>query len=156
MPDFKTMIKGMEHKEEKQEVPSTKPKRQHTNVYSADHRHIPMTKTDYVRQGGKWKESGKEDSIISNNIAQRVLSKEGVPFEKSHRLTKKDRFGHSHPYDTFSSISPDGQRRTVWNVDYAKGDENYRKLVRKAYLDRMRYKKKKAQANQPLNPKEEK
>ena len=41
-----------------------------------------------------------------------------------------------------TSISPDGSQKTQWSVDYATGDRNYSKLVRKSYYDRMRRKKK--------------
>lgn len=113
-------------------------------VYSTKHRHIPMTKTDYVKKGSKWVETHKEKELISHEQAGLILSNKGLPFERSHRLEKKDRYGHSHSVDTFSSISPDGKRKTKWFVDFAQGDRNYLKLARKSYNDRMRYKKKKA------------
>ena len=150
MPKFNEFIKGFEEAEEvKPEVepqpkpqPQPKKERHPVSVYSSEHRHIPMTKTRYVKQGSKWVQSGEpETEIISPNKAQLVLSKQGLPFESSHKLEKRDRFGHSHPADTFSSISPDKQTKTVWNVDYAKGNENYNKATRKAYYDRQRYKR---------------
>ncbi len=158
MPTFKDTISDLEAKiadEEKQapqEKVNPKPERHPVSVYSPKHKHIPMTKTDYVKQGSKWKQVGDpEKSIISREQADMVLDKRGVPFESSHRLTKKDRFGHNERYDTFSSISPDRTQRSVWNVDFAQGDKNYRKLANKSFYDRMRYKKKKQQA---LNPKD--
>ena len=43
----------------------------------------------------------------------------------------------------FSSISPDGRNKTTYQVDFKKGDENYIRLLRKSYYDKMRYQKKK-------------
>ena len=123
---------------------ATKRSGKRVSVYSADHKHIPITRTDYVKRGGKWVKTGSETYMGSRNNAQLTLSKQGVPFERSHRLTKKNRYGHSHPYDTFSTISPDGKQRTVFYVDYEQGEKNFSKLVRKSFNDRMRRKKKKA------------
>ena len=116
----------------------------HYSVFSRKHKHIPMTKTDYIKSGGKWKAVNVEHDIISDEQAGWILASAGLPFERSHRLEKVDRYGHSHPYDTFSSVSPDGTQKTKWFVDFATGDRNYSKLVRKSYYDRQRYKKKKA------------
>ncbi len=119
-----------------------KPKR--VSVYSSKHRHIPMTKTDYVKKGSKWVPIHEEQEMISREQAGWILDNAGLPFERSHRLEKKDRYGHSHPYDTFSSISPDGKSKTKWQVDFATGERNFSKLARKSWQDRMRRKKKKA------------
>ena len=150
MPKFNEVMGNLDAKIEEEEAPTIqekpKPKaeRHPVSVYSDKHRHIPMTKTRYVKEGGKWKQVGEpEKSIISREFANNVLAKEGLPFESSHRHSKKDRFGHMNKYDTFSSVSPDRTERSVWNVDFAKGDENYRKLQKKSFYDRMRYKKKK-------------
>ncbi len=104
---------------------------------------IPMTKTDYVRRGGKWVEVNSETRNISRNQTKNVLSKQGLPFERSHRLEKRDRYGHNEPYDTFSSISPDGTQKSTWQVDFRQGHENYIRLARKSYYDRQRYKQRK-------------
>lgn len=114
------------------------------SVYSSKHRHIPMTKTDYVKVGGKWKPINVEHDVISREQAGWILGNAGLPFERSHRLEKKDRYGHNNPYDTFSSISPDGKQKTKWQVDFAEGERNFSKLVRKSFNDRQRYKRKKA------------
>ncbi len=113
------------------------------SVYSSQHRHIPMTKTDYVKKGSKWVPIHTESELVSREQAGWILGNAGLPFERSHRLEKRDRYGHSHPYDTFSSISPDGKSKTKWSVDFAAGERNFSKLVRKSYYDRQRYKKKK-------------
>ena len=113
------------------------------SVYSSKHRHIPMTKTDYVKKGSKWVPIHEERELVSREQAGWILGNAGLPFERSHRLTKVDRYGHSHPYDTFSSISPDGKSKTKWSVDFASGERNFSKLIRKSYYDRQRYKKKK-------------
>ena len=146
MPKFNEVMGNLDTKIEEEEKAPKQPKqkRPHTSVYSTDHKHIPMTRTDYVKQGSKWKQVGEpEKSIISRNQAQMTLDSRGLPFESSHRFIKRDRYGHSYPYDTFSSISPDRANKTVWNVDFAQGDKNYNKLARKSFYDRMRYKKKK-------------
>ena len=117
------------------------------SVYSARHRHIPMTKTDYIRQGSKWVPIHEEHELVSREQAGWILDNAGLPFERSHRLTKRDKYGHSHPYDTFESISPDGKCKTRWYVDFAQGERNFSKLARKSYYDRMRYKAKKASQN---------
>lgn len=109
-------------------------------IWDLRHKHIPMTKTNYVRSGNKWVEVDSEKSIISNQQANWVLSKSGLPGERSHRLEKRNRYGHSRPYDTFSSISPDGNNKSTWYVDFAQGDKNYNKLINKSYYDRKRYK----------------
>ena len=114
------------------------------SVYSSKHRHIPMTKTDYVRQGGRWVPVHEEREMVSREQAGWILGSTGLPFERSHRREKKDRYGHEQPFDTFSSVSPDGRRRTKWYVDFAQGDRNLSKLLRKSFNDRMRYKARKA------------
>ena len=114
------------------------------SVYSIKHKHIPMTKTDYARQGSKWVAIHEETELISREQAGWILDSAGLPFERSHRLTKADRYGHSHQYDTFSSISPDGKKKTRWFVDFAQGDRNFLRLARKSYYDRQRYKARRA------------
>lgn len=114
------------------------------SVYSSQHKHIPMTKKDFVKRGSKWVKINEEQDTISREQAGWILGNAGLPFERSHRLTKRDRYGHSHPYDTFSSISPDGKQKTEWYVHFAEGEKNYSRLVRKSYKDRMRRKAKKA------------
>ena len=111
--------------------------------YDNDKKYIPMTHTDYVRFGSRWKVINEEKSLISRNQAKNILSKQGLPFERSHRLEKRDRWGHNEPVGTFSSISPDGRNKTTYQVDFKKGDENYIRLLRKSYYDKMRYQKKK-------------
>lgn len=111
--------------------------------YSNDKPIIPMTKTDYVLRGGKWVAVNQETKNISRNQAKNVLSKQGLPFERSHRLEKRDRYGHNQPYDTFSSISPDGKQKATFQVDFQQGDKNYIKLAHKSYYDKQRYKKRK-------------
>ena len=118
-------------------------KRNHYKAWDPRHKHIPMTKTDYVRKGSKWVKVNSEKSIISNQQASWVLSKTGLPCERSHRLEKRNRYGHSRSYDTFSSISPDGRNKSTWYVDFAQGDKNYHKLLDKRYYDQKRYKKRK-------------
>lgn len=78
--------------------------------YSNDRKLFPMTKTEYVRRGGRWFPVSREREMISRKQAGYVLDKHGLPFERSHRLEKRDRYRHNEPYDTFSSISPDGQK----------------------------------------------
>lgn len=123
---------------------ATKRSGKRVSVFSKKHKHIPMKKTDYVKQGGKWKPINVEREVISEEQAGWILGSAGLPFERSHRREKKDRYGHSHPYDIFSSISPDGRQKTTWSVDFATGDRNYSKLVHKSYQDTIRRKKKKA------------
>lgn len=113
--------------------------------YSSDHKHFPMTKTDYVKVGSKWKEVGKEDSLISSNQAKLTLADEGLPFERSHRHANVNRYQHNKKWDTFSSISPDGTEKTKWFVDFPAAYKKERKLADKAYYDRQRYYKKKAE-----------
>ena len=113
------------------------------SVYSFQHRHIPMTKTDYERKGSGWVIVNQEEELISPESASWILADAGLPFERSHRHYKVDRFGHSHPYDAFSSISPDGKSKTTWVVHFAQGERNFSKLVRKSYYNRMRYKARK-------------
>lgn len=102
-----------------------------------------MTHTNYVRFGSRWKVINEEKSLISRNQAKNILSKQGLPFERSHRLEKRDRWGHNEPVDTFSSISPDGRNKCTFQVDFKKGNENYERMARKSYNDRMRYQRKK-------------
>lgn len=111
--------------------------------YSSDKPIIPMTKTDYVLRNGRWTAVKSETTKISRNQTKNVLSKVGLPFERSHRLEKRDRYGHNEPYDTFSSISPDGMQKSTWQVDFRQGNENYVKLAHKSYYDKQRYKKRK-------------
>ena len=93
------------------------------NAFSRDHKHIPMTKTTYAKKGSKWEKTAEERSLVSMNQAELILASAGLPFERSHRREKKDRFGHCYQYDTFTSISPDGTSKTKWFVDFAAGRE---------------------------------
>lgn len=56
--------------------------------YDNDKKYIPMTHTNYVRFGSRWKVINEEKSLISRNQAKNILSKQGLPFERSHRLEK--------------------------------------------------------------------
>lgn len=113
--------------------------------YSPDHRHFPMTKTDYEKVGSRWKEVGKENSLISRNQVNLTLADEGLPFERSHRHSNANRYQHSNKWDTFESISPDGKQKSRWFVDFPAAYKKERKLSDKAYYDKMRYLKKKAE-----------
>lgn len=124
------------------------------SYYSADHKHYPMTKTEYVKQGGKWKEASKEDSLISRNQIDMVLADQGLPFERSHRHENRDRYRNNVKWDTFSSISPNGDRKTTWQVDFHKGGDNERRLADKRYYDRQRYLKKKAEKSKESSDKQ--
>lgn len=115
----------------------------HYSAYSPDRKYIPTTMTEYIKSGSRWKETNKTEYPISRNQASIIYSKTAQPFESSHRLTKKDRYGHDHPYDTYQTISPDRQNKVVWHSDFAKGEEIYDKIQRKSFYDRQRYKAKK-------------
>lgn len=108
--------------------------------YHEDKQYIPMTKTTFKKRGSKWVETDTDKSVISRKQASWVLDKHGLPCERSHRLEKRDKFGHSEKYDTFSSISPDGSTKVQYEVDFRKGHENYVKAARKSFADRQRYK----------------
>ena len=114
------------------------------SVYSSDHKHIPITRTEYVKRGGKWVKTESETYMGSRNMAQRILADTAQPFERSHSRKKADRYGHSHEFDTYQTISGDGSQKCVWHVDYAQGERNFSKITRKSWQDRMRRKKKKA------------
>ena len=90
------------------------------HAWDLRHKHIPMTKTTYVKSGSKWLKVKSEKEIISEQQAKWVLSKNGLPGERSHRLERRD-YSHSRPYDTFSSIRSDGQVKSTWFVDFGKG-----------------------------------
>ena len=53
--------------------------------YSIDRKLFPMTKTEYVRRGGRWFPVSREREMISRKQAGYVLDKHGLPFERSHR-----------------------------------------------------------------------
>ena len=101
-----------------------------TDIYSPDYQYIPMTITRYIRKGSRWVVVSVEDETISRNQVRLVLADDGLPFEKSHRRGKADRYGHSNPYDWFSSIDPDGMRKTKWLVHFNDADRIFLKLVR--------------------------
>lgn len=115
------------------------------SIFSRQHKHIPMTKRDYFKRGSRWVLANEEHDTISDDQAGWILDSAGLPFERSHRRYKRDRYGHSHPYDTFESVSPDGTQKTVWAIDFAQGDKNYSKLVRRYYQRRIARKARKAQ-----------
>ncbi len=119
-------------------------KSKHIPYWHKDKRYIPMTKTTFVKRGSKWIPTNTESNLISSEQAGWVLNKHGLPCERSHRLEKRDRFGHFEKCDTFSSISPDGQTKVQFQVDFASGRENYNKLARKSYYDKQRYNRRKA------------
>ncbi len=111
--------------------------------YSNDRKLFPMTKTEYVRRGGRWFPVSREREMISRKQAGYVLDKHGLPFERSHRLEKRDRYRHNEPYDTFSSISPDGQKKSEWYVDWNTGHENYMRAARRSYAARLGWQRRK-------------
>ena len=100
--------------------------------YSNDRKLFPMTKTEYVKRGSRWVPVSTETEMISRRQAGYVFDPRGLPFERSHRLERRDKYRHNEPYDTFSSISPDGSRRSVWHVDWQTGHENYVRLARQS------------------------
>lgn len=93
---------------------------------------IPSTKTTFSKKGSRWVEISKEQKTISPEQTEWILSKEGLPCEKSHRLYKADKYGHNHPYDTFESVSPDGMRKVRWTVDFYEGDKALRTMKNEA------------------------
>lgn len=111
--------------------------------YSNDRKLFPMTKTEYVKSGSKWIPVRQEKELISRKQVGYVLDKHGLPFERSHRLEKRDRYRHDEPYDTFSSISPDGQQKSEWYVDFVKGNNNYLRLSRQSYAAKEAWRRRK-------------
>lgn len=111
--------------------------------WSNDRKIFPMTKTDYVKKGGKGVKVNETKELISRNQSKNVLNKTGLPFERSHRLTVQDHYKHSEPYDTFQSIGPSGDRKTVWYVDFPTGYRNYYKLRDKHYANKRNYQERK-------------
>ena len=84
-----------------------------------------------------------EQEMISRKQAGYVLDKHGLPFERSHRLEKRDKYRHNEPYDTFSSISPDGQQKSEWYVDWNTGHENYIRAARRSYAAKLGWQRRK-------------
>lgn len=116
------------------------------HYYDSDYKYIPMTRTDYVKDGSKWKPIKSKKELISRNQSKLVLNNIGLPFEKSHRLEKRDKFGHNEKYDYFSSISPDGKNKSSWQIDFYTGHKNYIKNSKKYYYNKnyyIKHKKKK-------------
>lgn len=111
--------------------------------YSPDRKLYPVTKTDYVKRGGRWIPVNVENEMVSYKQTGYILDKRGLPFERSHRLTKRDRYRHNEPYDTFSSISPDGTQKSEWHIDFEKGHENYIKASNRSYSAKVAWKKRK-------------
>lgn len=109
--------------------------------WSNDRKIIPMKKTDYVKRGSRWVPVNEETEMISRKQAGYILDPRGLPFERSHRLERRDRYRHNEPYDTFSSISPDGMKRSVWHVDWMAGQENYIRLARRSYAAKEAWRK---------------
>lgn len=109
------------------------------HYYDLDYKYIPMTKTDYVKHGKKWFPVSSEKRLISRRQASYVLDSHGLPFESSHRLEKRDRYGHNEKYDYFSSISPDKQKKSTWFVDFHGGHNNYMKNSKRYYYNKNYY-----------------
>ena len=109
--------------------------------WSNERKLFPMTKTSYVRSGSRWVPVDEETELISRTQTGYIFDKRGLPFERSHRLEKRDRYKHDEPYDTFSSISPDGRNKSVWYVDWAAGNANYRKLSNQSYSAKQAWRK---------------
>lgn len=110
---------------------------------SWDRKLFPMTKTDYVKSGSRWVAVNQEKKMISRRQAGYVLDSRGLPFERSHRLVKRDVFRHNEPYDTFSSISPDGRKKSEFYVDWQAGEKNYLRLARQSSAAREVWRKRK-------------
>lgn len=115
--------------------------------WSNDRKLFPMTKTDYVRRGNRWVPVDEETELISRKQTGYIFNKLGLPFERSHRMEKRDRYKHDEPYDTFSSISPDGKQKTVWHVDWNAGNANYRRLANQSYSAKQAWRKRKNNGN---------
>lgn len=110
------------------------------HYYDYDYEYIPMTKTDFNKVGSRWIVSKEEKKLISRRQSENVLSKIGLPFARSNRLTKTD-MRTSNLVDTFSSISPDGKNKTTWFVDFYSGGRNYIRNAKRAYSRKQYYKK---------------
>ena len=48
--------------------------------YDNDKKYIPMTHTDYVRFGSRWKVINEEKSLISRNQAKNIFVQTGLAF----------------------------------------------------------------------------
>lgn len=104
---------------------------------------VPDDETEYVKRGSLWFPVSREQEMISRKQAGYVLDKHGLPFERSHRLEKRDKYRHNEPYDTFSSISPDGQKKSEWYVDWNTGHENYIRAARRSYAAKLGWQRRK-------------
>ena len=109
------------------------------HYYDIDYKYIPMRKTEYVKRGKRWLPVKSEKELISRRQAGYILDPRGLPFESSHRLEKRDRYGHNEKYDYFQSISPDKSRKSSWFVDFHSGHNNYIKNSKKYYYNKRYY-----------------
>lgn len=100
------------------------------NAYSPKRKYYPCNHSRYVKSGSRWILTEEKTEILSYEQCRYVLDPLGLPGESRHQLLKKDRCSHSHEFDTFISWNYDGNKKAVWHIDFAKGDENYRKAVR--------------------------
>ena len=74
--------------------------------YSNDRKLFPMTKTEYVKRGSRWFPVSREQEMISRKQAGYVLDKHGLPFERSHRLEKRDKYRHTSRMTRFRPYLP--------------------------------------------------
>ena len=74
--------------------------------YSNDRKLFPMTKTEYVKRGSRWFPVSREQEMISRKQAGYVLDKHGLPFERSHRLEKRDNTGTTSRMTRFRPYLP--------------------------------------------------
>lgn len=84
---------------------------------------VGVTKTNYKRVGNKWVPCGSATTtsdygIVMDNYKYRY----GLPFEKSHKYELKHPYRHNHPFDRFSTISPDGRDKSVYDYDFISYD----------------------------------
>lgn len=74
--------------------------------YSNDRKLFPMTKTEYIKSGSKWLPVSRESEFISRKQAGYVLDKHGLPFERSHRLEKRDKYSITSRMTRFPLFPP--------------------------------------------------
>lgn len=104
---------------------------QRLSAYSSERKYYPCNHSHYVKSGSRWILTEEKSEILSIEQCGYVLDSMGLPGESRHQLLKKDRYSHSHSFDTFISWNYDGTEKSIWHIDFAKGDENKRKAIEK-------------------------
>lgn len=103
----------------------------------------PFKNTQYNKVGKKWIPVSVNENFISEKEAKRLFrwGGKGIIGEKYHRFSiSNPKYAYMQKPDTLTSVSPDGNCKSVWYCDFPEGEKKMRRIRDKHDYDCERYK----------------